>query len=97
MRIRNALLTAAVALPLAALSAGAALASDDGNCAYAPRDQWKTTDEAKAAIEAQGYTVVRIKTDDNCYEAYARDEKGGRHEIYLDPTTLTIVSKKYDD
>lgn len=97
MRARSKLFATLLATSLIGLSAGAAMASGDGDCAYAPRADWRSTDDARAAVEAQGYKVVRVKTDDNCYEAYARDEKGAKVEIYIDPVSLKIVSMEHDD
>lgn len=106
MRVRP-LLTTAVALSLTGLSAGVALASDDHGsddhgsddhaCAAAPRAEWKSVDDATAAVEARGYRVVRIKTDDGCYEAYARDAAGVRYELLIDPISLAIVDQERDD
>ncbi len=102
MLIRTPLLTSAVALSLAGLtfvglSASAAFASEDHLCSSAPRAEWRSADEAKAAVEAEGYTVTRIKTEDGCYEAYARDAAGARYELLLDPVTLAIVGQENDD
>ncbi len=102
MLIRTPLLTSAVALSLAGLtfvglSASAAFASEDHLCSSAPRAEWRSADEAKAAVEAEGYTVTRIKTEDGCYEAYARDAAGARFELLLDPVTLAIVGQENDD
>lgn len=101
MRVRP-LLTTAVALSLTGLSAGVALASDDHGsddhaCAAAPRAEWKSVDDAAAAVEARGFRVVRIKTDDGCYEAYARDAAGVRYELQIDPISLAIVDQERDD
>ena len=47
--------------------------------------------------EAQGWTVRRIKTDDGCYEIKGRDAEGRQIEVKLDPATLAVVEKEYDD
>jgi hypothetical protein len=101
MRVRT-LLTTAAALSLTGLSAGVALASDnrgadDDACAAVPRAEWKSVADAAAAVEARGYRVVRIKTDDGCYEADARDEAGVRYELLIDPVSLAIVDQERDD
>lgn len=75
-----------------AFGASVANASDDyDDCSKAPRSEWRTQDDAKAAAKAQGYKVSRVKVDDGCYELYARDRSGKRLELYVDPVTLKIV------
>lgn len=73
-----------------AAAAGAAVASE--NCSSAPREQWKSEAEARAAVEAMGYRVARIKADDGCYEVKA-DKGGKRYEIKFDPTDMRMVSR----
>lgn len=83
--------TALVAAGLVAGSSTVAFASSD-YCASAPRAQWRSMADAKAAVEALGYKQVRkIEADDGCYEAYALDKDGRRVEIYLDPVHLKVV------
>lgn len=87
---------ASVIIVLAALApTGPALASDD-RC-QVPRDQWQPQEDLKAKLEAQGWAVARIKVDDGCFEAYARDADGRRVEAYFDPATLEPVKMDRED
>ena len=83
-------IAAGVVACLVASSAGA-LASDDRYCGNAPRADWKSIAEVSAAIEAKGYQIREIETDDGCYEVKARDQTGKRFELYVHPLTLQIV------
>lgn len=71
------------------LSANASFASDNGP---------KLTDEIKAKITQQlteqGYSVGKIKTEDDAFEAYAKKE-GKKYEIYLDES-LNVIKIKED-
>ncbi len=84
---------AAVTAAVAALfSVGAAEASD-AKCTPAPQAQWRTIDDAKAALVAQGFDVVSVKIENSCYEAYARKD-GRKVEVYVDPMSLAVVTTK---
>jgi len=88
------LTTIAAALVAAAvLGAGTAMASE-AECNAAPKAEWKTSDDVKAAAEAAGYRVERVKSEDNCYEVYGRDKDGKRVEVYFDPVSLKVVRVK---
>lgn len=83
-------------LPLVlTLGAGAALADTD-RCAV-PRDQRQPETALRQKLEADDWTVNRIKLEDGCYEVYAIDAAGRRVETYFDPGTLAPVAAKKDD
>ena len=42
-------------------------------------------------VEADGWKVTRIKTDDGCYEVHATNEQGQRYEGKFDPGTLNAL------
>ena len=71
------------------LSAGLAAVSEGG---YAG----KTEDEITQSLEAQGYTVRKIETEDGYLEAYALRD-GQRYEFYVDPETGKVAKVKRDD
>ena len=84
------LLSAGLAAALT-LSAGAALAAvSEGDYAG------KTADEITKSLEAQGYKVRKIETEDGYLEAYAMRD-GQRFEIYVDPETGKVVEIEEDD
>ncbi len=59
-----------------------------------PLGEWQPREALQQKLQAQGWQVNRIKTDEGCYEAYAIDENGRRVEAYFDPKTLTMLRSK---
>ena len=53
-------------------------------------------EDAKAKIEAQGYTISKFKVDGNCYEIYGKNKEGKKVEIYYDAKTLEPVKREID-
>ncbi|MBI1386019.1 MAG: PepSY domain-containing protein [Rhizobiales bacterium] len=88
---------AVIAIATTIAGAAPAAASDDDDCPRTSRAEWRSADDVKAALEAQGYSVVRVKVDDGCYEAYARDRQGARREVNVHPVTMEIISSEVDD
>jgi hypothetical protein len=84
-------------LPIASLfvliGAGSALADDHCNV---PLAQWQTREALQQKVEAEGWTITRIKTDDGCYKVYATNDKGERYTAKYDPGTLKIVKSSID-
>lgn len=91
MRIR---LTAVAAAALVCVIALPALASDRCNV---PKDEWQTSEQLQSKLEAQGWKVQRIKTDDGCYEVRATDSNGKRIEAYFNPKTLEMIRSEQKD
>jgi len=58
------------------------------------RGKWMSPRKAVARLEAKGFRVYRLKSDDGCYEAKARDARGRRVEIYMNPVSGKIVRIK---
>ena len=79
----------AAALTLTAAAAAFAVVSEGD---YAG----KTEDEITKSLEAQGYTVRKLETEDGYLEAYALID-GQRYEIYVDPQTGKVAKVKLDD
>jgi hypothetical protein len=52
-----------------------------------------TETDAKAKIAEAGSTVAKIKRTrtGNCYEAYVTDKSGKKMELFLDPTSASII------
>lgn len=74
--------------------ASAAFASD--RCDV-PMAEWQPREALQQKLEADGWKVTRIKTDDGCYEADAIDEKGQRVEASFDPKTFELVKFERKD
>jgi hypothetical protein len=64
-------------------------------CDSGPKSEWKTKDEAKAVVLAEGYEVRKTKVNGGCYEFYATKD-GKRVEVFVNPSTLEIVKFKED-
>lgn len=81
-------LALAAALPTAAFSKAA--------CKAHPKAEWMPEADAKAKIEAQGYTITKFKVDGNCYEIYGKNKDGKKVEIYYDTKSLDVVKSEIE-
>ena len=88
------LLTVAAALSLAA--AFPLTASAKADCKANPKAEWMSEADAKAKIEAQGYSISKFKVDGNCYEIYGKNKEGKKVEIYFDTKTLDVVKSEIE-
>ena len=84
----------AVLVGVAATFSTAALAKAD--CPAYPKAEWMKEADAKAKIEAQGYTINKFKVDGNCYEIYGKNKEGKKVEIYYDAKTLEPVKSEVE-
>ena len=84
----------AVVFGLSAVSTMPAFAK--ANCKAYPKAEWMKEADAKAKIEAQGYTISKFKVDGNCYEIYGRNKAGKKVEIYYDAKTLEPVKSEIE-
>ena len=82
-------IVSAVLVGVAATFSTAVLAKAD--CKAYPKAEWMKEDDAKAKIQAQGYTISKFKVDGNCYEIYGTNKEGQKVEIYYDAKTLEPV------
>lgn len=87
-------ITFAVVLSLSAFASAPAFAK--ANCKVYPKSEWMSETDAKASIEAQGYTISKFKVDGNCYEIYGRNKAGKKVEIYYDAKTLEPVKSEIE-
>jgi hypothetical protein len=62
-----------------------------------PLAEWKPREVLEAKLQGEGWTIVRIKTDDGCYKIYASNATGRRLKAKFDPATLEIVRREHDD
>jgi len=79
---------------VAATFSTAALAKAD--CPAYPKSEWMKPEDARARIEAQGYTINKFKVDGNCYEIYGKNKEGKKVEIYYDAKTLEPVKTEIE-
>ena len=75
-------------LVLLAATAGSAMA--DQRCSV-PLAEWQPREALQRKVEVDGWKLIRIKTDDGCYKAYASNDKGDRYEGKFDPATLKLM------
>jgi hypothetical protein len=91
--------TTSVALSLSMLLlSGSTLADDDCDD---PISHWQPREILRQQLEADGWTVFRIKVDDGCYEVKAYDTDGNRVEVSFAPASLELIELEreyeYDD
>jgi hypothetical protein len=91
--MKQTLTAAILALVAAALPLAASAKAD---CKAYPKAEWMPQADAKAKIEAQGYTINKFKVDGNCYEIYGKNKEGKKVEIYYDAKTLDVVKSEIE-
>jgi hypothetical protein len=86
---------------IAGLAITGARASDDDGARIKntpPRAEWMSLADLAQRLEAQGYVVHEIETDDGLYEVEMTDPQGLHVEAYLHPVTGEPVRRRgYDD
>jgi hypothetical protein len=70
------------------LLSGAALADDDCDD---PVANWQPRENLREKLEAEGWTIRRIKVDDGCYEVRGRDANGVEAEASFSPASLVMT------
>lgn len=64
-------------------------------CTKEPADKWLSEKQAQSQLEKAGFIVQRIKrSDDSCYEVYAKRKDGKRVELYVNPVDASIVKEE---
>ena len=71
------------------LLSGTALADDDCDD---PVANWQPRENLREKLEAEGWTVHRIKVDDGCYEVKGVDSNGVRAEASFAPASLMMMN-----
>jgi hypothetical protein len=84
-----------LAVCLAGFGVAAPVWAQDERCAV-PMADWQPRDAVRKMAEDQGWLVDRIKVDDGCYEVFARDGKGNRFEVAVNPATLEIMQREHE-
>lgn len=77
-----------VILIATAIFAGPSYSTGRMTCDSGDKSTWKSEVELIDKIEAEGWTVRKVKEDGGCYEVYGRDPQNRRVEAYFDPLTL---------
>ena len=76
------------------LMSGSTLADDDCDD---PVAGWQPRENLRQKLEAEGWTVFRIKVDDGCYEVKGRDPNGHRVEAEYSPATFELMEMERED
>ena len=84
-------------LSLVFMIAGATSTAYASDLCHVSKGEWQSKEALQEKLESEGWKVSRIKVDDGCFEAYAKDAEGRRVEAYFNPKTLEIVKQKIDD
>ena len=87
------LTASALALSFAApVLADTATATPPVTCSKAKPSAFKTKADLTALLAKQGLTVVKIKTENGCYEAYTKDASGKKDTLGFNAETLEPVA-----
>ena len=83
-----------IVLAVACLVAGPAAADDD---CRVPLTDWQPRAVLEKKLEAEGWTVQSIRTDDGCYKVKATNAQGARLRAKYDPASLEPILHERDD
>ena len=78
------------ALTLALLGATVGAVIADDRCSV-PLSEWQPKSALQQKLTAEGWTILRLRSDDGCYKVVARDATGRTLEARFDPATLERV------
>jgi hypothetical protein len=87
--------TKTVLTGLVAIGMSSPVFASSYECDSGPKSEWKTKDEAKAILVAEGYEVRKVKVEGGCYEFYTR-KNDRKYEVFINPSTLEIAKIKED-
>ena len=62
-----------------------------------PVANWQPRENLRQKLEAEGWTVYRIKVDDGCYEVKGRDPEGNRAEASFRPASLILMDMEREE
>ncbi|WP_371745059.1 PepSY domain-containing protein [Xanthobacter sp. YC-JY1] len=62
-----------------------------------PLADWQPRDALQKKLEAEGWTVVSIRSDDGCYKVRATNAQGARLRAKFDPARLEPIPDRDDD
>jgi hypothetical protein len=73
---------------LAGLVTTPAFADGNVKCNAGPQQGWKPLADLKKKAWIEGWSVVKVQVDGDCYELYARTETGQAVEAFFHPVSL---------
>ncbi|MBH0113409.1 PepSY domain-containing protein [Novosphingobium sp. YJ-S2-02] len=80
-------LLAAMALSSAVI-ASPALADGNVVCHAGPQDKWTDINQLKKKVWMEGWKLLKLQVEGDCYEVYARNSAGQVLEAFFHPVTL---------
>lgn len=83
-----------ISLAVLCLSTAPVLADDDCDD---PVTDWQPREHLRQKLEAEGWTVYRIKVDDGCYEVKGLAPEGRRVEASFAPASLELMELERED
>jgi hypothetical protein len=91
--VKNALVAAILALTpcLGAMPVAA------NQACSAPLAYWQPREALQTKLEAEGWTVLSIRSDDGCYKVRATKPGGERLDAKYDPASLERAQRKRDE
>lgn len=75
---------------LVVANAATTAAHSDRHC-NVPLAEWQSREAVQQKVEAEGWKITRIKTDDGCYKISALNDQGDKYEAKIDPATLKVL------
>ena len=63
-------------------------ADGDVKCNAGPANSWKSMAKLKKKAWMEGWELLKVQVEGDCYEVYARTESGQAIEAFFHPVTL---------
>src|SRR5271166_1272998 len=63
----------------------------------APLADWQPREALQKKLEAEGWTVLSIRSDDGCYKVKAINDRGERLEGKYDPASLEPQRRRHEE
>ena len=70
------------------LTAAPAYADGNVQCKSGPAKNWTPIAKMKKKVWMEGWELLKLQVEGDCYEVYARDESGQSIEAFFHPVTL---------
>lgn len=88
MKLSVSTLAVSLAVALFAVTTTPALADGDVQCKSGPKADWKPIEKLKKKIWMEGWSLLKLQVEGDCYEVYARTSGGQAIEAFFHPVTL---------
>lgn len=88
MKKASRILTVAAMTGALILAAPPAFADGDVQCKSGPSENWKPISKLKKKVWLEGWSLLKLQVQGDCYEVYAHTESGQSVEAFFHPVTL---------